>query len=425
METQNLKLRIENALNTTTYNHLRENKKNESEQQQHIPELEINENGEMLTYTLGDMRITKHTGNNMYTLDSIRKLIFGVTHKSITSFLTSLRFQYILQAYDKEFKRYQFVYYIQFDDYVKVGQTFDIRKRYQPRDVGNRVKRLIFVKNVNNCEQSIIKSFGERYNVCKGREGFVIKTSKDITDSLHLFDSIVEKYEIKVKNIIEKHVQHYKSDKIFGTGYYISPFATSIILNTYSDAKYKDCKTFVEAIETMDNSFNKSDYISVFDEGGDSFFYWKFHGYTVIVNIDKNMINASRLWNTIVKSQDKDKNNYQFRKYLQLSRTKEIIKINPDAKPTRLHYKSRPLLNGRYMPIVFVHFILHHLDAKYSYEVAKMMTESLFEKAKQEAMKKQKTTNSSTITGSDVLQTKKIRTINRLLEILDNTRLKI
>ena len=77
-------------------------------------------------------------------------------YQAETSFLSSLRFQYILQAYDTDYKTEQFVYYIQFDDYVKVGRTFDIKKRYQPKDINDRVKRLVFVDDVDRCERDLI-----------------------------------------------------------------------------------------------------------------------------------------------------------------------------------------------------------------------------------------------------------------------------
>ena len=425
MELQNLEHRIEHALNPSTNNNLYKNKKKKSEQQQHIPEIEINENGEMMTYSLGDMKITKHVANNMYTLDSVHNLISSIQLRSIVLFLSSSRFQYILQTHDKEFEKYQFVYYIQFENYVKIGQTFDIKKRYQPKDINEKVKRLIFVKNVNDCEKRLIRNFSKIYNTVKGREGFDITSQNDINESLKLFDSTVEEYKIDVTNIKDNHVNQYRKDKIFGTGYYLSPLATSIVLNTFGKTDYKYCKLFIKTIEVMDNKFNKSDYISTFEESSNTFFYWKFHGYTVIVNIDKNLINASRLWNTILKAQGKDKKDYPFTNFIKRNHIKEIFKNNPETKPVKFNYRNRPLLNGRYMPIVFTHFILEHLDTKYSYEVAKLMTESLFEKAKREATKKQKTTDSSTITGGDILQLKKVRTINRLLKILNRSKLRI
>ena len=424
MDIQKLEYRIENALKPSS-NNLHKNKKNKSEQQQNIPEMDINKNGEMLTYTLGDMKVTKHTSNNMYTLDSIHKLVPGISFRSITNFLSTSRFQFMLQAYDANFVKREYVYYIQFDNHIKIGKTYDIVKRYQPKEIKDRVKRLVFVKNVNNCEDNLIKNFEKKYNKYKGRESFRITSQNDIAESLHLFDSVVENYKITTNDDLAKHVQHYRSDKIFGTGFYLSPLTASIILNVFGSADYSQCKVFIETVEKMDSKFNKSDYISVFEEGNDSFFYWKFHGYTVIVNIDKNTINASRLWNTVLKSQNRNSKKYPFTNFLKRQHTQEIFKINSEAKPIKLHYNNRPLLNGRYMPIVFAHFILQHLDAKYSYEVAKLMTESLFEKAKQEALKKQKTTDSSTISGGDVLQTKKVITINRLLKILNKSKLKI
>ena len=198
----------------------------------------------------------------------------------------------------------------------------------------------------------------------------------------------------------------------------MSPLTASIILNVYGGKEYKECKLFIDTIERMDRNFNKSDYISTFIESGEAFFYWKYHGYSVIVNMDKNLINASRLWNTILKAQGKYSKKKRFARYLEAPRTKEIIENHPEAEPVKLHYAARPLLNGRYMPIIFAHFILDRLDAKYSYEVAKLMTETLYDKARIEASKQLTSSTSETMTGGDVLQVKKLETINKLLHIM-------
>lgn len=388
------------------------------EEQQNIPELTINENGELLTYTLNNMKLTKHIANGMYTLESVANLLSNTTQRTIAVFLSSLRFRYILRSYDVKYSNNQFVYYIQHENYIKIGKTFDIKQRYQPKEIQDKVKRLIFVNRVSQCEQELIKTFSERYKRHRGREAFAITSTAKITESLKLFDSIVKKYKTKMKRKDINHVQKYKYDKTFGTGYYISPLTASIILNVYGSRDYRECRIFIDTIEGMDRNFNKSDYISTFTESGEAFFYWKYHGYVVIVNMDRNLINASRLWNTILKAQGKYTKKNQFKRYLDAPRTKAIIKHNPEAQPKKLHYTARPLLNGRYMPIVFAHFILDRLDAKYSYEVAKMMTETLYDKARTEARKQITSSTSGNMSGGNILQIKKLNTINKLIQIL-------
>ena len=279
----------------------------------------------------------------------------------------------------------------------------------------------MFVKNVDKCEQELIKNFSKKYDTYKGREGFVIKSQHDISDSLELFDKITNKYSKNITENMNNHVQHFVRDKIFGTGYYLSSLVASIILNVFSNTDYRDCKRFFNTVETVSNKFDKSDYISSFTEGNDNFFYWKFHGYTVIVNTDKNLINASRLWNTIIKTQGKKMEDNTFFRFLQLPRIKNMIKEDNELKPISMKFKKRPLLNGRYMPVIFVHFIVYYLDAKYAFKVAKIMTESLFEKAKKEAIKNKRTTDSKTISGGYITETNKMNTINNLLKALTNT----
>lgn len=399
----------------TTQAPIKENKKKTPEEQQNIPELEITKNGELLTYTLNNMKISKHINNDMYTLKSVSNLLTDNQYKQIAIFLSSLRFQYILQAYDKDYKTQQFVYYIQFDDYIKIGRTFDIKKRYQPKDINDRVHRLVFVNNVDRCERDLIEAFSSHYEKYKGNEGFKI-TQQEINNSLALFDIMVDRYINGIKIDTEKHVQHYIHNPVYGTGYYLSPLAASIVLNTFGDRRYKECKDFFNTVEMIAGKIDKSDYLSLFVEDGDAFFYWKFHGYTVIVNMEQNLINASRLWNTILETQGKDIENNTFRRFLQLPKIKEMIKQNPELEPQPKTYKNRPLLNGRYMPVIFVHFIVYHLDAQYAFEVAKIMTESLFEKAKKKAIEKQE--KKASMSGGDNLYIKKYETITQLLNLL-------
>ena len=132
--------------------------------------------------------------------------------------------------------------------------------------------------------------------------------------------------------------------------------------------------------------------------------------------MEQNLINASRLWNTILKSQGKDKTDNTFYRFLQLPRVKEMIKNNPELEPQPKTYQNKPLLNGRYMPVIFVHFIVYHLDAQYAFEVAKIMTESLFEKAKKKAIEKQE--KKTAMSGGNNLYIKKHETIEQLLDLL-------
>lgn len=129
-------------------------------------------------------------------------------------------------------------------------------------------------------------------------------------------------------------------------------------------------------IDTIYNKIDKNNFIAVFKDGDETYHYWRFYGYIIIVNNNSKLVNISRLWKTIA-----EVNNYNgrigLRDFLASDRIRTLREHSEIITRT---YQERPLLNGKWAPIIFVHLILYHLNPRYMSEVAKMMTDMIFER---------------------------------------------
>lgn len=378
------------------------NKNNKSEKQQNINKMFISEEGEIIKYKIDNFEIIKNITNGYYELNSICKLCNkDITY--LTHFIKSQRFNFIIHCYDNNFDIHEYVYFIKFNDGIKIGRTFNINKRYEPIIVKNMLLDIIPIRSseIEKCEKELITMFSSKYERSKGREKFDIKEN-EIKQALKTFKRIATKYSISTKKINNNNNTNISIDHINNKRvYYISPLVSSILLNIFGNRSFDDALLFIDVMEKTFNNISNEDYLALFQENKERFFYWKYHGYTVVVNLDRKLFNASRLWNTIINSEHYKHKNKDFKEFLKSDFVKNMIKENNENKPITLTYKNKPLLNGRYMPLYFVHFILHELDTKYAYKVAKMMTESLFEKAKNKAINDNEIIDAITLHGGN------------------------
>ena len=308
----------------------------------------------------------------MYKLASIIPIL-GEKLKNIISFVNSQMFNYCLHCYDPSYIIPQYVYFIIFDGFVKIGRTYNLKRRYTPSELKDNVKRIVFIENVKECEKELKDKFKNKYKyyIENSLERFVIK---DIKRALQLFDSIVKKY--KIKNIENPHIKYYHMDKQYGTDYYISYSVVSLLISTYKDINYDECLYNINNIELFYNKINKNDFVSSFKEEEHLFNYWKYYGYMIIIDSNTNQLNISRLWKSILKTDSLKDKLYRF---LNLTDIKRLIKEENIKIETR-KYKNKPLLNGKYGPIFFIHLILHYLNAKYMLKVSQLLTEMIFKK---------------------------------------------
>ena len=308
----------------------------------------------------------------MYKLSSILSIL-NVNSQTIIKFISSQIFNYCLHVYDNSYKIPNYVYFITFNDHVKIGRTFKIDKRYTPSILKDNLRRIVFVKNVEKAEKELKKEFSKKYEYYNDRtlESFKVN---DINRGLQLFDRIVKKY--KIKEIENKHIQYYHMNAIYGTDFYLSYIACSVLISIFADINYNECLSNINDIELFYNKINKNDFIAIVKESKHAFQYWKYYGYIIIIDNSTNQLNISRLWKSIVKTDNLKDELYMFLKAANISRLMKNNNIQIEKKT----YKNKPLLNGKYGPIVFIHLILHYLNAKYMFEVATILTDMVLNK---------------------------------------------
>ena len=65
----------------------------------------------------------------------------------------------------------QYIYYIRFKKYIKIGRTYDLKKRYAPKFLKDNVLRVVSVNDVEEAEKAIKNSF-------KKNTGYIQKNPK-------------------------------------------------------------------------------------------------------------------------------------------------------------------------------------------------------------------------------------------------------
>ena len=97
------------------------------EHEQGINEITFTKNGEMYIYEHGGLKLEKSNNNGYYTLESVANVI-GKPYISILRFINTNRFSWCISCYDPSFEMWQYIYYIRFKKYIKIGRTYDLKK---------------------------------------------------------------------------------------------------------------------------------------------------------------------------------------------------------------------------------------------------------------------------------------------------------
>ena len=355
------------------------------EAEQKIDNIQISEYGEVVVYSQKirtreneiELKIERLMNENLYSLSSIAKLCHCDINL-LAKFIISQRFNFILHCFDPSFKIPNAVYFITFPDFVKIGRTFDLKQRYSPSELRDNVKRIVFVSDIATTEKELKTEFSKKYELFseKSLERFKIR---DIPRAIKLFDRIVEKH--KTKKVENKHIKFFNSDEQIGTGYFVSPVAASVLISSFCNFDLNLCRSFIETVENFYRRIDKNDFVASFSERRERFQYWKFHGYIIIVNLNTEEVNISRLWKSAigVDGSKITKSDKRLSKFLLHRNIQEFVRRN-DLKIRKVSYEDRPLMNGKWAPVMFVHIILYELNSKYALKVSKMLTDMIFKR---------------------------------------------
>lgn len=342
------------------------------EEQQNIKELNITRCGEVIIYKWNGHCIEKSIELGMISCESILEIL-GIPKITLTKFLSSQRFNFCLHLINSSYTIPSYVYLIVIDKYVKIGRTYNIDARYSLKNIKDGLKRLVYVNNSRLAEKALKNAFGEVYERRPGHQEFFM--AEYLKKALSLFDKTVSKFAINV-NTPNVHVKTFVNDVVYGTNTFISNDAFTVVVSAFANKSIESCCRLIARIDTIYNKVDKNNFIAVFKDGDETYQYWRFYGYIIIVNNNLKLVNISRLWKTIAKV-----NNYHGRMGLRDFLASDRIRtLREHSEIITRTYQKRPLLNGKWAPLIFVHLILYYLNPKYMSEIARMMTDMIFER---------------------------------------------
>lgn len=323
-----------------------------------------------MSFSYNGKTIDKCVEDGFYLLHSLCDFL-GAPYRETINYINSYRFKFCLSLFDETYKIPQYVYYIKFEDYVKIGRTFELGQRYSPRYLKDNVKRLICVEHVKDAEKDLKDAFlatFKKYN--KTLERFTIDNERK---ALALFDSVVSKYkQVKVEN------PHINFDRFPGKeheDYTVSPFAATLICSMFKDTTLSKSRALLRTIEATYNKLDKANYVAVVEVERHIINYWSYKGYIIITDVNAKLVNISRLWNSICDTElGYQMNIHRFLRTAPVTKLIKAKKITIETKDC----KRMPLLSGKWGPLIMVHMMLYYLNANYAFEVSEMLTDLIF-----------------------------------------------
>lgn len=261
------------------------------EEQQNIKELSITTCGEVIIYKWNGHCIEKSIGLDMISCESIMDIL-NVSKANLTIFLSSQRFNFCLHLLNPNYKIPKYVYLIVIDGYVKIGRTYSIEARYSLKKTNEGLKRLVYVSDDKAAEKALKNEFSEAYEKRPGHKEFFIVSS--LKYAIERFDRIVSRFVIDF-NPTDEHVKTFDKHVKYGTNTFISNDAFAVVVSAFADKSIESCYQLINRIDRIYNKVDKNNFIAVFKEEGDTFQYWKFYGYIIIVNNNSKLVNISRL----------------------------------------------------------------------------------------------------------------------------------
>ena len=305
-----------------------------------------------------DKRIVRQVKDDFYQLDFISKYC-EADLKTVGQFLNSQKFDFFLNLIDENHKVHDYVYLIKQPFGIKFGNVINIDQECFLNELNTDLKRFVFVSDSEECLQALKIGFSKFKRIDVNEFEMNLKTA------LQVFDKIVEPYKINEKNEND-YMRYYKNDLAFNNSTYISSKIVPILFSAFTERSIKDSIEEVSKMEDIVKTIDKDDYISIIKEEGIEFIYWSFRNTVLIINKSTQEVNLSRLWKSALKCSSKNKPK-KFSSLLNGKVVNKLIEKYPEFKPVRKAFKNRPILSGRYGPLLYIHYIYNYLRLNYEF----------------------------------------------------------
>ena len=129
-----------------------------------------------------------------------------------------------------------YLYLLKFDEYVKIGRTFDICSRYSYEE-RKHLERLEQVKDMYSSERLLISNFNEKFTIYKNNEYFRYNTETEYLEMLKVFDNTISSLENLPELDNEDIIPMIEFDKVSNKskGTYIHPLLMNRVCMWLSD----------------------------------------------------------------------------------------------------------------------------------------------------------------------------------------------
>ena len=122
---------------------------------------------------------------------------------AITGFMQTFLFYALMMTKDPSLPKIGFVYLLIFDNYFKIGKSFNFEKRYN-KSTKDKLVSIIPVDNQDIVEKELIEKYKENgYKLIKGKEYFKLDSRRHVESIFHdILDIHKNPYEINKSSLI-------------------------------------------------------------------------------------------------------------------------------------------------------------------------------------------------------------------------------
>lgn len=279
----------------------------------------------------------------------------GKNSQALSRFMETFLFYALMMSKDSSLPKIGFVYLLIFDNYFKIGKSFNFEKRYN-KSTKDKLVSIIPVDDQDLVEKKLIKRYKEEgYETVKGKEYFKLDSKRHVES---IFYDIVEPhkndYEIKKSKLISTIGLERKKRKT-----YIHPSIGCLLVNRFAETEEKRVQ-LNKFLELISKQISNGYFDEIYDNQNKSVCsYWLYFNFVGIRRWKDNKVNISRMFNSI-KKQTKKYNKRPLREFAEYIRQSKSLSVAfKDRYPGRTmvefcENKEQPYLSGYYLDAVLV-----------------------------------------------------------------------
>lgn len=327
-----------------------------------------------------NLEVQQRISDGFINLSYLMKFIntMNKTKFSIYQYLSSKSFYLDLLNIDNSLTNKSNVYLLHFpkENTFKIGKTFDIKQRYPTDVIENNLIDISPVINDASVEKELIEYFTQKYEVVKGTNETFYLTCKIETIKTQ-FRSIIQKHLVKPEKINSKLLifPNPRADDrtIYGhvevAHIFTNHFSTGAVSRKNWDYLFLKISHEIpnSTLDFVENIENKSTCL-----------YWYFNGYVIIKDINDNFFNASRLVNSVSKSDGKKKSfiDLMAKKFFKDLCDQYRLYTGGKEPVKKVTNKTQPALNGWWVHEYLIETVMRWLKPEYELLTNIFITES-------------------------------------------------